>query len=130
MKAFKDLEIGDTIYIFYYEYVVHGDDINIALKKIHSAKVTFIEEYHSTIRLSYHTSTYGRTVFVPSDNCFTEGNTSAFISTGPEVLIGENTDPPIGGDRFLIKRYNECSKAQQIYINNKFSLNYEELHEI
>ena len=123
MKAFKDLKIGDTIYILYYGYVVHEDDIDVVLKKIRSAKVTFVEEYHSAIRLSYHTSTYGRTVFVPSDNCFTEGNTSAFISTGPEILIGENTDPPVGENKPLIKNYNECSRAQLVYLKDRVYIN-------
>lgn len=87
MKTFKDLEIGDTIYIFWRKHKVRMDSVDTILSEVKTAKVTYVEEYHSTIRLSYHTSTYGRTVLVPLDNCIAEGYGDEYIATGPEVFL-------------------------------------------
>lgn len=124
MKTFKDLEIGDTIYIFWRKHKVRMDSVDTILSEVKTAKVTYVEEYHSTIRLSYHTSTYGRTVLVPLDNCIAEGYGDEYIATGPEVFLPNNTNGPIGVkfDRF---RFFNCSIPQQIYLDNRFSIDYD-----
>lgn len=128
MKAFKDLEIGDTIYILHYGYVVHEDDIDVVLKKIRSAKVTFVEEYHSAIRLSYHTSTYGRTMFVPMDNCIFSLSLKgdSYIATEPIVTIPNNTNEYALGilTNRRFKHY-DCSRPQQIFLLNRYSIDYD-----
>lgn len=130
MKAFKNLEIGDTIYIFWIKIKASiGDKLSIYISEVKTAKVTYVEEYHSTIRLSYHTSTYGRTVLVPLDNCISEGLGEEFIASGPEALLSltnlNNAKYPIGIYTKFRHRFFNCSIPQQIYIDNRHSIDYD-----
>ena len=118
MKLFKDLQKGDSIYLYTLDRDYRFCGWPMYLKKIQIAKVMYIEEYHSVIRLNYKTTTSNRTIYVDPDSCIDENCLSTSgITSDPNVFLTSRSlrSEPLSKNHY--SWYWNTSYSQRIFLN-------------
>lgn len=118
MKLFKDLQKGDSIYLYTLDRDCRFCGWPMYLKEIQIAKVMYVEEYHSVIKLNYKTATSNRTIYVDPDSCMDENCwTTSGITTDPSIFLTSRSLRSEPSSNNYYSWYWNTSYSQRIFLN-------------